>query len=301
MYLGFNIRPIRTIFTAILIFVSVFGVSSAQGSPTAVPCGTVLEAELTVAQKSQDYLLQVAPGTTITFSVEPIGTTFNPIIYLSDATGARIQDSSGKNIDGYSGAGNLGQAGASESVKELMVSSRNPTLKVQGYSDSIGAYDLSLGCTLRDGTVINPGDSAPPPQPPSSSNSTSFSGTGFPGLAPVDFSNAFTNEITFGQAAKSKIPPSGDAVLGYTFDAAANDTLALNFTRVSGNLNLGLVVLSADNKVVFQTSLVTSSELSTKLTLPTAGTYTIGIFRIDLLPPDAPEATAFQLTATLNP
>lgn len=29
--------------------------------------------------------------------------------------------------------------------------------------------------------------------------------------------------------------------------------------------------------------------------------YTIGIFRIDLLPPAAPEATAFQLQATLNP
>jgi len=60
-------------------------------------------------------------------------------------------------------------------------------------------------------------------------------------------------------------------------------------------------LLSADNQVVFQASLITSDTLTTRFTLPTAGTYTIGLFRIDLLPPDAPEATAFQITATLNP
>ena len=60
-------------------------------------------------------------------------------------------------------------------------------------------------------------------------------------------------------------------------------------------------VLSANNEVVFQASLVTSESLSTRLTLPSAGQYTIGVFRIDLLPPASPEATAFQITGTLNP
>ncbi|MDX1992250.1 MAG: hypothetical protein SF029_07665, partial [bacterium] len=78
-------------------------------------------------------------------------------------------------------------------------------------------------------------------------------------------------------------------------------TLDLSFTRISGNLNLGLVVLYGDNTVVFQASLITSQTLSTRFILPETGTYTIGIFRIDLLPPDAPEATAFQIQATLNP
>jgi hypothetical protein len=41
--------------------------------------------------------------------------------------------------------------------------------------------------------------------------------------------------------------------------------------------------------------------LNTRFTLPTAGQYTIGVFRIDLLPPAAPEATAFQVQGTLNP
>ncbi len=97
------------------------------------------------------------------------------------------------------------------------------------------------------------------------------------------------------------ITPTGGEILGYTLNASADDVLDLTFTRLSGNLNLGLVVLWADNQVVFQASLVTSETLSTRFTLPSAGQYTIGVFRIDLLPPAAPEATAFQLQATLNP
>ncbi len=174
-----------------------------------------------------------------------------------------------------------------------------------GFTNTGGPYTLYIGCTLSDGTVIPPSDAPPVAQPAASSGGVppapAFSGNGFPGLAPVDFADAVSTDLTIGQATKGKLPVGGNAVLGYTFDAKANDALALSFNRLSGNLNLGLVVLSADNKVVFQASLVTSSELTTKLTLPSDGTYTIGIFRIDLLPPASPEATAFQLTATLNP
>ncbi|GIK64445.1 MAG: hypothetical protein BroJett018_22390 [Chloroflexota bacterium] len=97
------------------------------------------------------------------------------------------------------------------------------------------------------------------------------------------------------------VTPSGGEILGFTFEASAGDTLDLSYTRLSGNLNLGVVVLVEDNKVVFQASLVTSQTLTTRFTLPIAGKYTIGVFRVDLLPPDAPEATAFQIQATLNP
>jgi hypothetical protein len=154
-----------------------------------------------------------------------------------------------------------------------------------------GAYTLFLGCTLRDGTVIQPGDT---PSQESSSSSTSssepqapvFSGVGFPGLAPVDF---------------ARIPMIANTPMTGAITPTGGEILDLTFTRLSGNLNLGLVVLSVDNQVVFQASLVTSQTLSTRFTLPSAGTYTIGVFRIDLLPPAAPEATAFQLQASLNP
>ncbi|MBX3016154.1 MAG: hypothetical protein KF832_31825 [Caldilineaceae bacterium] len=54
-------------------------------------------------------------------------------------------------------------------------------------------------------------------------------------------------------------------------DATAGDMLDLSYTRVSGNMNLGLVVLSADNHVFFQASLVTSESLSARFILPEEG------------------------------
>ncbi|MEZ4620730.1 MAG: hypothetical protein R2867_35195 [Caldilineaceae bacterium] len=64
--------------------------------------------------------------------------------------------------------------------------------------------------------------------------------------------------------------PTGNEILSFTLDSTAGDTLDLRYTRVSGNMNLGLVVLSAENEVFFQASLVTSTSLT--FTLPTAGT-----------------------------
>ncbi|MFN8491509.1 MAG: hypothetical protein U0350_28185 [Caldilineaceae bacterium] len=40
--------------------------------------------------------------------------------------------------------------------------------------------------------------------------------------------------------------------------------------------------------------------LATRFTLPEAGKYTIGVFRINLMNPDKPQPTAFQLLAKLN-
>jgi hypothetical protein len=53
--------------------------------------------------------------------------------------------------------------------------------------------------------------------------------------------------------------------------------------------------------VVFQASLVTSSDLTTTIPLPAAGQYTIGVFRVDLLPPAGPQPTAFQVGAAVGP
>ena len=64
-------------------------------------------------------------------------------------------------------------------------------------------------------------------------------------------------------------------------------------------MNLGLVVLSENNEVFFQASLVTSEALSTRFTLPAAGQYTIGVFRISLVEPAAVEPTVFQVQGSL--
>ncbi len=78
------------------------------------------------------------------------------------------------------------------------------------------------------------------------------------------------------------------------------DVLALDYERVSGNMNLGLVVLSENNEVFFQASLVTSETLATQFTLPDSGAYTIGVFRIALVEPDEVEPTVFRLRGAVG-
>ncbi len=128
-------------------------------------------------------------------------------------------------------------------------------------------------------------------------SASDFSGVGFPGLAPIDFTDAVTVPLILDEAITG-IMPLNNQILGFTLDAAAGDTLDLSYTRVSGNMNLGLVVLSAENEVFFQASLVTSASLATQFILPAAGQYTIGVFRISLVEPAAVEPTVFQLKVT---
>ncbi len=97
---------------------------------------------------------------------------------------------------------------------------------------------------------------------------------------------------------KRSIVLRSNEILGFTLNATAGDTLDLSYTRVSGNMNLGLVMLSENNEVFFQASLVTTASRSTTFTLPTAGVYTIGLFRISLVEPDEMEPTVFQLKLT---
>ncbi len=283
---------VRMIISILFLNLVIFSVVHAQrGTPT--QCGTKLEGELTTNTEIQNYTISLAPGDTLHLKAIPLGDSFSTDYRLFDPTNKQVDYGAFRNFD-------------TQSRNYKVSATGNYIISIKAYNNGpLGAYTLYVGCTLRDGTVINPGDAAPAPNTNGNNNPTpsapTFSGTGFPGLAPVDFVDAITTDLNLGQATKGKLPAGGNAVLGYTFDAAANDNLALSFNRVSGNLNLGLVVLSAENKVIFQASLVTTSEFNAKFTLPTAGTYTIGIYRIDLLPPEAPEATAFQITATLNP
>lgn len=280
-------------------------------------CGDIVEDEFRKFPEMREFTIDMTPGDKLEVVGRPIGESLSFTI--------SIWDSGGK-VVGYNAEGNgywlkvsnapvasstvLSSRGTYEILLgngETQVGSGRKYFDVVGFSDNggVGSYELLIRCTLRDGTVIEPGDTAPAPDQNGSNTNVpvapTFSGNGFPGLAPIDFSNVAKIPMIANVPMTGGVAPDGSNILGYTVDANANDTLALGFSRLSGNLNLGLVVLSADNKVVFQASLVTSSELTTKFTLPTAGTYTIGIFRIDLLPPTAPEATAFQLTATLNP
>lgn len=317
---------------------------------TPLQCGDIVEGEIIAGQSeildlpggvqitTDQYLLDIQAGTIINLSVSPLGSAFNVAVALLDLGGNHIL------------LMNETIEGETEQLINFTLGSSNQTLRILGalqgttFSSGIddrtfyynftgsnyagryfGAYEIRLGCTLRDGTVIEPGDAVNNSTNATNLDVPAFSGVGFPGLRPVDFNSAVklplivsspvaaANANASADTAQGEsqinptipmtaaITPTGSEVIGFTIDAAANDKLDLAISRISGNLNLGVVVLSPDNKVVFYGGLITSESLSTRLTLPSAGQYTIGVFRVDLLPPDAPEATAFQVMGTLNP
>jgi hypothetical protein len=170
---------------------------------------------------------------------------------------------------------------------------------IEGEGTRTGIYTVTVKCILRDGTVIEPGALPLPPAPnPVVIQPPSF---GFPGLAPVDFVNAVKLPLIPATPMTGAISPTGGELFGFQIEGNAGDVLDLSLTRISGNLNLGLVVLSAKNEVVSYGGLISGDTFSTRLTLPSAGQYTIGVFRVDLLPPGDPQATAFQVTGKINP
>lgn len=297
-------RPIPIL---ILVYFFLLPSPSYAQSIRPIVCGDeILFAETSANEVFHDYRLEISAGTKLNITIAPIGSTFNLMVFLYHEDGKdfyRVNDVA---------------AGGIETISDLNVSSSNPIMRVLGIGPNVtstsvttdrqssyfGAYQISLGCTLRDGTVIEPGDTMTADTGSGGSTGVvpapvaAFSGTGFPGLAPVDFANVSALPLSVGGGTMT---PNNSEITAFTFDANAGDVFQLDFTRLAGNLNLGLVVLSASNEVVFQASLVTSESLSTRLTLPSAGVYTIGVFRVDLLPPGDPQATAFQVTGTLNP
>jgi hypothetical protein len=184
------------------------------------------------------------------------------------------------------------------------VLSERGTYTIEVDSNGPGLYTLLIGCTLRDGTVISPGDaiSSTPTSPTSAPVPTLSVGVpGFPGLAPVDMSNTLSLPLIVGTPMTGIVTSAGNEVLGFSVEAYAGDTIELSFRKLSGNLNLGVVVLSPENRVVFYGGLVLSDSLSTHFTLQDTGQYMIGVYRVDLLPPVTSEATAFQVQGAIIP
>lgn len=290
-----NILAILVIIPILMSFMSSWRNTYVQAQ-TSVECGAIIEGEFTKSNEVHTYFLTMEPRESFSLSVEPVGDFLNTQITIYEPAGSRIGDT------GYWAqktprieSGTLGARG------EYKIEVRNHGGTGGG---TAGIYTLSIGCITNEGPV-NPDDtytsqqttpSSPPTQP-----TTEFSGVGFPGVPPVDFSNMFKLEFQDGFPIPGKMPPGFNNVVGFTFNAAAGDVLDLSYTRQSGNLNLGLVVLFPQSQVYFQSSLVTSDRLNTRLTLPEAGEYTIGVFQINLVAPATPEETSFELIGKLNP
>ncbi len=276
-------------FALLVLFTCVFAISTnlviaQSGSATPIQCGAIVQGETDI-QNGDYYALNLLPGDVLNVNLVGISKTESIYVNVSTQSGGEL-------------AWAYPEGGHAEF--DNLVLTATGTYIINARAD--GAYTLYVGCVSRTGTEIAPGES-----PSNTTTSTvatiappAFSGTGFPGLPPVDFSSVALIPIQSAQPITGGIAPTGNVIIGYTLSVNSGDTVDLSFQRMSGNLNLGLVVLSSDNEVVFQTSLVTSTSLDTKFVIPTSGMYTIGIFRIGLLKLANPAPTSFQITATVN-
>jgi hypothetical protein len=291
------------VITMLFVWGNIATTTLAQAA-TRLQCGDIFEDAFTENRQFKDYLLNLNPGDQMTITGSPLGDRLTFKILMYGPTGVTITDSGrGLSRAPVIESGVLSAPGNHQiSVVNAELSSNNSATNRTTYSGSssqggVGVYTLYVGCILRDGTVIEPGDTVQtgvsPVQPP-----RGFSGIGFPGLDPTDFSDGVTIPFMPGVPNTGSIAPGFSSVFGFTLAASAGDTYTIDFTRVSGNLNLGIAIMSPDNRVVFYGGMITSDALSTRLTLPAAGDYTIGVFRVDLLPPASPETTIFQVTAT---
>lgn len=317
---------LKSFIVAVVLTISIFTVHAQakevqRGTPVAAQCGSIIDSDFASNFEEDIFTISMTAGDTLDISLTPIGEQLKSSIFLTGPTNLGVAASKAGADPNYFYNGQVeaqpkmptGILGANGkyTIRVVNFSYYNYYFGQDNYNPgdpgNIGSYTLYVGCTLKDGTVIAPGDVVAPPtpvlptvEPTQSPDDPSF--VGFPGIEPKNFADGIAIPFNIGLPNAGSIAPGFDSVFGFTLDgASAGDTLDLTFTRLSGNLNLGLVVLSADNKVVFQASLVSSTTLNSRFTLPSAGQYTIGVFRIDLLPPDLPEATAFQIEGTLNP
>ncbi len=292
---------------SLIVAVSFISVLPVSAQMTGLQCGSILENQFTANAQIQDYSINLNPLDRVTVVASPLGTTLSLNLALYDPVGGLIVRTDRGNVSAtprlespeLSSSGTFTISAANARYQYNNALEERAVGAVSSWQGGIGVYSLLVSCVLRDGTIINAGDTASPV----GSNVTSpllepaFSGRGFPGLTPVDFASIseFPLEIGVGT-----ITANNQDVIGFVFDANGGEMLNLNIDRLSGNLNLGVVVLSPDNQVVSYGGLIVAENFSTGFVLPSPGKYTIGVFQINLLPPDSPQATAFRVTGEIS-
>jgi len=286
----------------VLVSLFVIPVATAQTPPTPLQCGQILTAEAVQRYGEQEYSISLAPGDSFSVSSETVGDYMRLSLFVEAPTTGVVAASYIRNHQ-YAASWSPQYNTDTASFETSILSERgNYTLTVR--ANSPGLYTLFVGCILADGTVIGPGDLVPPTETATVSSQpahgSSFSGFGFPGLPPVDFAGVVKLPLIPDTPMTGVISPNNNEILGFTVEVTEGAMLELSYTRVSGNLNLGIAVMSPDSKIVFQASLVASETLSTQLKLPTSGEYTIGVFRVELSPPTAPEPTVFQIRGIIR-
>lgn len=265
-------------------------------SPIPAVCGDVIENEFLVDYEVHKYTLTMQAGDLIEAYVIPVGSRLSTRILFIAPNGEFFGHSKKSGLHDQTEPRPRAITGvlSANGVYEMDVSNwewlswpRDPT--------GVGVYTIYIGCTLKDGTVIRPGERAQPeftPTPPPPPT-PAFSGFGFPGLPPRDFSTGIELPLTLGLASPA---PIGSDVVLYTYSATAGEIRTLKLSRMSGDISIGVTVIHKEtNELVFFGGMPASNTLSVELTFPSDGVYAFGLFRVDT-PERMGSSGAVQLT-----
>ena len=266
-------------FISVLFIIQSIVVTS-QSPAIPVHCGDIAQAEFTSPESFVTFSLNMSAGDSFSFQTERYGDYLRFNIVLNQSQGTAIFAPPGNAIE--TARGQLFKFSNStlpdiEMSTGILGESGEYTIRLRN-GESNGAFRLKIRCVLADGTVINPGD-IPPDDASPTTPAPVFTGNGFPGVAPVDFSAGIELPLTKGQPTVGAV--ANDISL-YTYNAVAGEVATLSISRASGDISIGVTVINKDtNEIIFLGGMPSSDKLSVELTFPAAGMYSIGLFRLD--------------------
>lgn len=178
-------------------------------------------------------------------------------------------------------------------------------------------YRLSVDCTLADGQVIiagqvprieltptilepvNTENAVPTPTAEAPANladtiEQSSAGSPTPEVLADRLPDGVSTPLIPGTPNTGSL--SGGDAFRYTFDGTTGNRLVLEFTRLSGDLNLGLVVLAESDTIIFEAYLNETQSLMLTSVLPEDGAYTIVVYDRGM----GGTMTAFTVQGTLE-
>ncbi|MEM6284856.1 MAG: hypothetical protein AAF787_21885, partial [Chloroflexota bacterium] len=189
-------------------------------------------------------------------------------------------------------------------------------LYVRAFDATNDDYRITVSCTLASGQTINSSrdnrlvlaptvmETAPmadfsaqaAPPPADSAPAVAPTPTNVPALLPSELVSTIEIPLVMGIPGSGVITSDFEGMYGFVIDVGMDNALQLDFARVSGNENMGIIVLTDVGAVVFQASVTSGNTLSTDFVAPSSGTYTIGIYPLNIAPPFDPQPTAFTVT-----
>jgi hypothetical protein len=87
---------------------------------------------------------------------------------------------------------------------------------------------------------------------------------------------------------------------GYRFAVQAGEAFTIDFRRVEGELNLGIVVLSPSDDIVYTAALLTNKQVVAPIPFARQGEYRIIVFRIDAIALSSSDVAEFSVLLDLE-